>query len=500
MSNYLFISDAAKEVKVESHVLRYWEEELHLPIKRNELGHRYYTEEDVERFKQIKNMKERGLQLKAIKMILKDGKLDVLSMEETGMDRTVKRNQAELGSETDMLDVEMEEASRYQTQSSMPEEDSMPGNSEMGISGQRMSQGRVSQPGNQEAGMSGQRISQSGSADSEMAGQEMPQGRMSQSKRSEAGISGQRMSHPIGSEAGISGQRMSHPIGSEAGMPGKRISQGKMSQPGNLDVEMIGQRGAQGRMEMGKSGQKMPQGRVPQAGIQKMRSSDVKSSKTEMPVRNNVDAFMPEENEGLAINIISTKEKEPVIQESREDKSRRLQWLLQQLIKQTLQENNIELCREIRDSVVKELDYQFRMQEEREDARDRMMEERNEEHYRRMDELIRKKSRRLRKMKPDKERQEKGGKDTKSYKAEERDKDNWEVSSAEKKAEGPDEWEQWSWSTDEINHKGEEIIEQGGKKRKRKEQNRKMQDIESQDNDFSQDQEPEIRKKKRRFF
>ena len=87
MGNYLFISDAAKEVKVESHVLRYWEEELHLPIKRNELGHRYYTEEDVERFKQIKGMKERGLQLKAIKMILKDGKLDVL---ETGREEKKK--------------------------------------------------------------------------------------------------------------------------------------------------------------------------------------------------------------------------------------------------------------------------------------------------------------------------------------------------------------------------------------------------------------------------
>ena len=56
MDNYLFISDAAKEVKVESHVLRYWEEELHLPIKRNELGHRYYTEDDVERFNQIKGI------------------------------------------------------------------------------------------------------------------------------------------------------------------------------------------------------------------------------------------------------------------------------------------------------------------------------------------------------------------------------------------------------------------------------------------------------------
>lgn len=78
MENYLLISDAAKRVQVESHVLRYWEEELKLPIKRNELGHRYYTDKDIERFVQIKNMKERGLQLKAIKMILKNGKLDVL--------------------------------------------------------------------------------------------------------------------------------------------------------------------------------------------------------------------------------------------------------------------------------------------------------------------------------------------------------------------------------------------------------------------------------------
>lgn len=70
------ISDAAKKVEVESHVLRYWEEELGIPIKRNELGHRYYTQEDVERFREIKNLKEQGLQLKAIRMIMKDGKLE----------------------------------------------------------------------------------------------------------------------------------------------------------------------------------------------------------------------------------------------------------------------------------------------------------------------------------------------------------------------------------------------------------------------------------------
>ena len=213
MGNYLLISDAAKELKVESHVLRYWEEELHLPIKRNELGHRYYTEEDVERFKQIKGMKERGLQLKAIKMILKDGKLDVLSQDATG----------------------------------------------------------------------------------------------------------------------------------EGGIEERAID------------------GAEQRVEM------------------------------------------EERTGGLAIDIVPNRSREPeAVQESREDKSRRLQWLLQQLIRQTLQENNQSLTREIRESVVKELDYQFRMQEEREEARDRMLAERDEEHYKRMDELLRKKSRRLKKEKPEK--------------------------------------------------------------------------------------------------
>ena len=38
------ISDAANIVNVESHVLRYWEEELELAIPRNEMGHRYYME------------------------------------------------------------------------------------------------------------------------------------------------------------------------------------------------------------------------------------------------------------------------------------------------------------------------------------------------------------------------------------------------------------------------------------------------------------------------
>ncbi len=84
MQTMYFISEAAKEVKVENHVLRYWEEELNLPVRRNEQGHRYYTKEDIERFVYIKQLKEEGLQLKAIRNVLeKQGAVE----EEKGMDK-----------------------------------------------------------------------------------------------------------------------------------------------------------------------------------------------------------------------------------------------------------------------------------------------------------------------------------------------------------------------------------------------------------------------------
>lgn len=68
------ISDAANIVQVESHVLRYWEDELELTVPRNELGHRYYTQENIQEFLRIKELKERGYQLKAIRFILQDEK------------------------------------------------------------------------------------------------------------------------------------------------------------------------------------------------------------------------------------------------------------------------------------------------------------------------------------------------------------------------------------------------------------------------------------------
>lgn len=89
----LLISEAAKQVEVETHVLRYWEEELGLPIKRNEMGHRYYTMEDVNQFREIKLLKEQGLQLKAIKNILQKDSSNSADTEEKAMDYMIGKRQ-----------------------------------------------------------------------------------------------------------------------------------------------------------------------------------------------------------------------------------------------------------------------------------------------------------------------------------------------------------------------------------------------------------------------
>ena len=64
------IKEAAKELGVEAHALRYWEEELNLTIDRNAQGRRVYTEENMQMLKDIMAWKEQGLQLKSIKEML----------------------------------------------------------------------------------------------------------------------------------------------------------------------------------------------------------------------------------------------------------------------------------------------------------------------------------------------------------------------------------------------------------------------------------------------
>lgn len=229
------ISDAAKQVSVEAHVLRYWEEELEIPAKRNEMGHRYYTEEDIARFRRVKELKEQGLQLKAIRHVLKNGNLQmpVFLYEKT---------------------------------------------------------------------------------------------------------------------AGV--------------------EKGAQDMQGMSEIQ-----GVQDERDMAKRHVVM-----------------VKKGE-----------FLPMEEKTTAIS-----------EESREQKSFRLQQLLKDMIADAVQCNNQEICQEIKESLLKELDYQFRLLEEREDLREEDRVSRQEEHYRQIDELLRsynQRGRKGRKIRRDQEKR-KGETDT----------------------------------------------------------------------------------------
>jgi len=71
---YYLIKEAATKIGVESHVLRYWEEELKMDIHRNAMGHRYYTEKDIKILSKVKDLKEHGYQLKAVRDYLEKRK------------------------------------------------------------------------------------------------------------------------------------------------------------------------------------------------------------------------------------------------------------------------------------------------------------------------------------------------------------------------------------------------------------------------------------------
>lgn len=120
-----YISEASKKVEVEPHVLRYWEDELKLAIKRNEMGHRCYTEKDIETLRRIKLLKEQGLQLKAIRTVLQGGGQELYTQksESAGEERTSIEEKVE--------DMVMKKAKKYmvtmskgkETVLEMPEEE-----------------------------------------------------------------------------------------------------------------------------------------------------------------------------------------------------------------------------------------------------------------------------------------------------------------------------------------------------------------------------------------
>lgn len=64
------IGDVADKLKVNKQTLRKWEKDFSLKIPRNEMGHRYYTDKEVEILENIQNMKDEGANIKIINNIL----------------------------------------------------------------------------------------------------------------------------------------------------------------------------------------------------------------------------------------------------------------------------------------------------------------------------------------------------------------------------------------------------------------------------------------------
>lgn len=69
-NKFYSIKEVATILDIEAYVLRYYEKELDLDIPRNTQGHRIYTATEIEVLQQVKELREQGLELKAIRNIL----------------------------------------------------------------------------------------------------------------------------------------------------------------------------------------------------------------------------------------------------------------------------------------------------------------------------------------------------------------------------------------------------------------------------------------------
>ena len=112
---HYMISEAVKRVNVETHVLRYWEEELSLSIGRTEMGHRYYTEDDIQLFCCIKELKEQGIQLKELKGLIPDMlrtrdklKLQKEPKEEPTVSNSVSEEQPDMASNASLEKIQLQ--------------------------------------------------------------------------------------------------------------------------------------------------------------------------------------------------------------------------------------------------------------------------------------------------------------------------------------------------------------------------------------------------------
>lgn len=282
-----YISEASKKVQVEPHVLRYWEEDLGLSIGRNEMGHRFYTAEDIERFQRIRLLKEQGLQLKAIRIVLQGGGAVLYA----GKSQTALR--ADCGSTMEKKE---------------PQANLCVENDEM----------------------------ENGTADS-------------------------------GQESGT--QENDTKICTE---------KNDLKEKNDLEWENDSKRENYETLKF----------RTENDGKTSMQNSGMEHRVEDM-IMKKAKKYMVTMAKGKEAVIELPREEAPACEVAVEDekakKAARLQYLLQHMVTEAVRAAGREMCTEIKESILKELDYQFRQQEEREEAHWKQ----EEEHYRKIDEMIR---------------------------------------------------------------------------------------------------------------
>lgn len=318
-----YISEAAKKVQVESHVLRYWEDELELPIMRNEMGHRYYTEQDIRKLQEIKQLKEQGLQLKAIRTILFRMPGKISEKAEDILMQQVSQKTAEKAQETQNMQEDLEGVEPGVAAESLAQWDSS--------SGQTVQWDRSSGQTTQ------------WDKTSEQSEQPLQCGGLSE-QTTQCDSTPDKTSRPAQAKDPVKSAKMQDDDGTETAAEGHEEA---------VKTDMTKFQISEGREQI-----------------------DI-----DRPQRFIV-ALSKEKEEAAA--------QEPQLDDAdRSRKAARLQYLLQHMITEAVKSANRELCTDVKESILKELDYQFRMQEERDEERWK----KEEEHYRKIDEMIRERHR-----------------------------------------------------------------------------------------------------------
>ena len=70
------------------------------------------------------------------------------------------------------------------------------------------------------------------------------------------------------------------------------------------------------------------------------------------------------------------------------EKAYRLQMLLKGLVKEAVQESNAQMAEDIKESIIKEMDYQFRIAAEEQEKQQRLYQKQQEEYFEKLDYMI----------------------------------------------------------------------------------------------------------------